>query len=143
MMTWESTGKSNYAEITDLKNNLEVETLQRKQKATEFLHSLSLDVGKKQNKIRISAADENPSDQVQVQNKFYSIKNMSKLCAGEAIKNLLSMLNYSQSNIDSFWNLCNAPVSELMEQLQEKCMPQAILNVHCTVNPIKKCLWLL
>ncbi len=52
--------------------------------------------------------------------------------------NLLSMLNYSQSNIDSFWNLCNAPVSELMEQLLEKCVPKAVLNVHCTVNPIKK-----
>jgi hypothetical protein len=48
------------------------------------------------------------------------------------------MLNYSQPNIDSFWNLCNAPVSELMEQLHEKCMPKAVLNVHCTVNPIKK-----
>jgi hypothetical protein len=68
---------------------------------------------------------------------------MSKLCAEGVIKNLLSMLNYSQSNIDSFWNLCNAPVSELMEQLHQKCMPKAVLNIHCTVNPIKKCLWIL
>jgi hypothetical protein len=82
------------------------------------------------------AADENSSDQVQVPNKFYSI-NMSKLCAEGAIKNLLSMLNYSQSNIDSFWNLCNAPVSEVMEQLHEKCVPKAVLNVYSTVNPIK------
>jgi hypothetical protein len=110
---------------------------------TEFLHSLPLDVGKNWNKQRILAADENPSDQVQIQNKFYSIKNMSKLFAEGAIKTLLSMLNYSQSNIDSFWNLCNAPVSELMEQLHEKCMPKAVLNIHCTVNPIKKCLWIL
>jgi hypothetical protein len=95
------------------------------------------------NKQHILAADENPSDQVQVQNKFYFIENMSKLCAEGAIKNLLSMLNYSQSNIDSFWNLCNAPVSELMEQLHEKCMPKAVMCVHCTVNPIKKCLWIL
>ena len=68
---------------------------------------------------------------------------MSKLCAEGAIKNLLSMLNDSQSNIDSFWNLCNAPVSELMEQFHEKFMPKAVLNVHCTVNPIKTCLWIL
>ncbi len=53
------------------------------------------------------------------------------------------MLNDSQSNIDSFWNLCNAPVSELMEQFHEKFMPKAVLNVHCTVNPIKNCLWIL
>jgi hypothetical protein len=143
VIKWESTGKSNYVEITDLKKNLKVETSQRKQKATEFLYSLPLDVGKNRNKQRILAADENPSDQVQVQNKFYSIKNMSKLCAEGAIKNLLSMLNYSQSNIDSFWNLCNTSVSELMEQLHEKCMPKALLNVYCTVNPIKKCLWIL
>jgi hypothetical protein len=143
MIKWESTGKSDYIEITDLKKNLEVETSQRKQKATEFLHSLPLDAGKYRNKQHILATGENPSDQVQVQNKFYSIKNMSKLCSEGAIKNLLSMLNYSQSNIDSFWNLCNAPVSELMEQLHEKCVPKAILNVHCTVNPIKKCLWIL
>jgi hypothetical protein len=120
-----------------------VETSQRIQKATEFLHSLPLDVGKNRNKQCISAADENPSDQVQVQNKFHSIKNMSKLCAEGAIKNLLSMLNYSQSNIDSFWNLCNTPVSELMEQIHEKCVPIVVLNIHCTVNPIKKCLWIL
>jgi hypothetical protein len=25
-----------------------------------------------------------------------------------------------------------------MEQLHEKCVPKAILNIHCTVNPIKK-----
>jgi hypothetical protein len=97
-----------------------METSQRKQKATELLHSLPLDVGKNHNKQCISVTDENPSDQVQVLNKFYSIKNMSKLCAEGAIKNLLSMLNYSQFNIDSFWNLCNAPVSLLMGQLQEK-----------------------
>ncbi len=72
----EENQKSNYVEITDLKKNSEVETSQRKQKATEFLHSLPLDVGKNQNKQRILAADENPSDQVQAQNKFYSIKNM-------------------------------------------------------------------
>jgi hypothetical protein len=120
-----------------------VESSQRKRKATEFLHSLPLDVGKNHNKQHILATDENPSDLVQIRNKFYSIKNMSKLCAEGAIKNLLSMLNYSQSNIDSFWNLCNAPVSELMEQLHEKCMPKAVMCVHCTVNPIKKCLWIL
>jgi hypothetical protein len=68
---------------------------------------------------------------------------MSKLCAEGAIKNLLSMPNYSQSNIDSFWNLCKAPVSELIEHLDEKCIPKAILTVLCTVNPIKKCLWIL
>jgi hypothetical protein len=96
-----------------------VETSQRKQKATEFLHSLPLDVDKNRNKQRILETDENPSDQVQVQNKFYSFKYMSKLCAEGAIKNLLSMLNNSQSNIDSFWNLCNPPVSELLEQLHE------------------------
>jgi hypothetical protein len=48
------------------------------------------------------------------------------------------MLNCSQSNIDSIWNLCNAPVSLLMEQLQEKCTPKALLNVYCTVNPYQK-----
>ncbi len=95
MIKWESTWKSDYIEITDLKKNLEVGTSQRKQKATEFLHSLPLDVGKNRNKQHISGADENPSDQVQVQNKFYSIGNMSKLCAEGVIKNLLSMLNYS------------------------------------------------
>jgi hypothetical protein len=137
MTKWEITRKCDYVEITDLKKNSEVETSQRKQKAAEFLHSLPLDVGKNHNKQRISATDENPSDQVQVQNKFYSIKNMSKLCAERAIKNLLSMLNYSQSNIDLFWNLCNTPVSLLMEQLQEKCVPKAVLNVYCTMNPIK------
>jgi hypothetical protein len=120
-----------------------VETAQGKQKATKFLHSLPLDVGKNHNKQCILATEENPSDQVQVQNNFYSFKNMSKVCAEGAIKNLLSMLNHSQSNIDSFWNLCNAPVSLLMEQLQEKRVPKAVCNVYCTVNPIKKCLWIL
>jgi hypothetical protein len=76
MIKCESTGKSNYIEITDLKKNSEVETSQKNQKTTEFLHSFPLDVGKNQNKQRILETDENPSDQVQVQNKFYSIKNM-------------------------------------------------------------------
>jgi hypothetical protein len=68
---------------------------------------------------------------------------MSKLCPEGAIKILLSILNYSESNIDLFWNLCNAPVSELLEQLDEKCIPKAVLNIHCIVNPIEKCLWVL
>ncbi len=143
MNKWEIIGKCNYIEITDLKKNSEVETSQRKQKATEFIHSLPLDVGKNHSKQHILATDENPSDQVQVQNKFYSIRNMSKLCAEGAIKNLLSMLNYSQSNIHSFLNLCNALVSLVMKQLQEKCVSKAVLNVYCTENPIKKCLWIL
>jgi hypothetical protein len=96
---WESTGKCDYIEITDLKTNSEVETSQRKQKGTKFLYSLPLDVGKNRKKQSTLATDDNPSDQVQVGNKFYSIKNMSKLCAEGAIKNLLSMLNYSQSNM--------------------------------------------
>jgi hypothetical protein len=82
MIKWESTRKSNNLEITDLKKNSEVETSQRKQKATEFLQSLPLDVGKNQNKIHILVADENPSDQVQVQNKFYS----SKACQNYVLK---------------------------------------------------------
>ncbi len=65
MIKWESTRKSYYVEITDLKKNSEVETSQRK-KVAKFLHSFPLDVGKNQNKQRILAADENPSDQVQV-----------------------------------------------------------------------------
>ncbi len=94
LIKWENSGKSDYVEITDLKKNSEVENSQRKQKATAFLHFLSLDVGNNQNKEDISVAGMNPSDQVQVQNKFYSIKNMSKLCAEGAIKNPLSMLNF-------------------------------------------------
>jgi hypothetical protein len=91
MIKWEITGKCDYVEITDPKKISEVETSQGKQKATEFLHSLPLDVGKNHNKQGILATDENLSDQVQVQNKFYFIKNMSKLCAEGAIKNLLSI----------------------------------------------------
>jgi hypothetical protein len=66
MIQWEMTGNCDYVEITDLKKNSEVETSQRKRKATEFLHSLPLDVGKNHNKQHILATDENLSDQVQV-----------------------------------------------------------------------------
>jgi hypothetical protein len=82
IIKWESTGKSDYVEITDLKTNSEVETSQKKQKATEFLHSLPLDIGKNQNKQRFLVADENPSDQVQVQNKF----TPSKTCQNYVLK---------------------------------------------------------
>ena len=74
--------------------------------------------------------------------RFYSIENLSKFCADDA-KKMLSMLNYSQSDIDSFWNLCNAPVSEVMEQLHTKFIPKSVLNTSCVVNQIKKCIWIL
>ena len=143
LIKWLSSGKRNYVKITDLKKNSELETSQRKQKAAEFLHCLPSDACTKRNKEGILGACVNSAmDSVRVRNKFYSIENLSKFRAEDANK-LLSMLNYSQSDIDSFWNLCNAPVSEVMEQLHTKFIPKAVLNTSCVVNQIKKCIWIL
>jgi hypothetical protein len=41
--------------------------------------------------------------EVQMENRFYSEDNLSKLCAEGAVRNLMNMLHCSRAELNSFW----------------------------------------
>ncbi len=43
--------------------------------------------------------------EVQMENRFYSEDNLSKLCAEGAVRNLMNMLHCSRAKLDSFWEM--------------------------------------
>ncbi len=107
MIQWENTGKK---EIVDFSL--------RKRKAPDFYNS-EISVGKTKRKT-----DGEMIQEEALQNDFFQPKKFK--AAEEAIKNLQSMLNYSPTHIDLFWNLCNSLVSELLAPLEDESIPKAV-----------------
>ena len=89
--------------LCDCKKYEENHVGQRKQKPTDFYMDEHI---KKHMKAEASALE------VQMENRFYSKDNLSKLCAEEAVSNLMNMLICLRAKSDSFWEMATMSVQE-------------------------------
>ena len=85
--------------------------------------------------------------EVQMENRFYSEDNLSKLCAEGAVRNLMNMLHCSRDELDTFWEMATMSVQEtqfvLKDMLNDKKVPNGVIKGNLEVDSIEKCLWIL
>jgi hypothetical protein len=79
----------------------------------------------------------------QVENIFYSVENLSKLCAEGAIGNLMNVLHCSKQDIDLFWSIVTSPVQSIIHALNETHVPKAVQRGGIEIDSIEKSLWIL
>jgi hypothetical protein len=108
----------------------------RKQKSTDFISPLS---GKK-----IASNEQRQNDRSDMQrctkNKFYSVKNSSKLCAEEAIGNLMNVLHCNEIEVNQFWAIVQSPMHLILETLNKSSVPKAVLKSSRECDSIQKSL---
>jgi hypothetical protein len=84
--------------------------------------------------------------EVQMENRFYSEDNLSKLCAEGAVRNLMNMLHCLRAELDSFWEMATMNVQEtqfvLKDMLNDKKVPNGVIKGNLEVDSIEKCLWI-
>jgi hypothetical protein len=119
------------------KNYEENHVGQRKQKVTDSYMDKPI---KKHMKPEASALER------QMENKFYSEDNLSKLCAEGAVRNLMNMLYCLRDELDSFWQMATMSVQEtqfvLKDLLNNKKVPNGVIKGNLEVDSIEKCLWI-
>jgi hypothetical protein len=85
--------------------------------------------------------------EVQMEKRFYSEINLSKLCAEGAIRNLMNMLHCSRAKLDSFGEMVTMSVQEtqfaLKDLLDNKKVPTGVIKGNLEVDSIEKSLWIL
>ena len=96
----------------------------RKQKSTNFFSPIS---GKK-----IASNKQHQSDRSDMQhctkNKFFSVKNTTKLCAEGAIGNLMNVLHCNEIEVNQFWSIVQSPIHLIQTTLGESLVPKAVLK---------------
>ncbi len=99
-------------------------TNKQKRKETDFLH---LQNNKRQASIKTNDGLKGHSTTtlLSMSNKFFSSDNNSKLCAEEALNNLLYMLKMNAQDIKEFWTLVALPLSTISDSLQG-AVPKAL-----------------
>ncbi len=85
--------------------------------------------------------------EVQMENRFYSEDNSSKLCAEGAVRNLMNMLHCSRAKLNSLWEIATMSVQEtqfaLKDLLNDKKVPDGVIKGNLEVDSIEKSLWIL
>jgi hypothetical protein len=85
--------------------------------------------------------------EVQMENRFYSEDNLSKLCAEGAVRNLMNMLHCLRDKLDTFLEMATMSVQEtqfaLKDLLYKKKVPNGVIKGNLEVDSIKKSLWIL
>ncbi len=80
--------------------------------------------------------------EVQMENRFYSEDNLSKLCAEGAVRNLMNMLHCSRDKLDTFWEMGTMSVQEtqfaLKDLLHKKKVPNGVIKGNLQVDSIEK-----
>ncbi len=76
-------------------------------------------------------------------NKFYLVKNSSKLCAEGAIGNLMNVLHCHEIEGNRFWAIVQSPMHLILEFLNESSVPKAMLKSSGECDSIQKSLWIL
>jgi hypothetical protein len=139
LIRWETTQKIDYVDVGDLKQFSMEDSTPRKQKSTDYISPLS---GKK-----ISSNEHPQNDRSGMQcctkNKFYSVKNSSKLCAEGAIGNLMNVLRCHAIEVNQFWATVQSPMHLILETLNESSVPKAMLKSSGECDSIQKSLWIL
>jgi hypothetical protein len=57
--------------------------------------------------------------EVQMENRFYSEDNLSKLCAEGAVRNLMNMLHCSRDKLDTLWEMATMSAQETQFALKD------------------------
>ncbi len=76
-------------------------------------------------------------------NKFYLVKNSSKLCAESAIGNLMNVLQSHEIEVNQIWAIVQSPMHLILETLNESSVPKAMLKPSGECDSIQKSLWIL
>ncbi len=128
-MKWEETRKKDTVHLGDCKKYDKLDVIPRKCKSTNFF-------------CEIPQRKREKTTPGHMKNLFFN-ENSSKLCTEGAIQNLLSMLHYSQEDMNTFWELATSDLLTLMKSLNESYVPKAVLRPSLGNNSIQKCLWIL
>ncbi len=107
----------------------------RKRKSTNFFYPIS---GKK-----IVLNKQHQSDRSDMQhytkNKFFSVKNTTKLCAEGAIGNLMNVFHCNEIEVNQFWSIVQSPINLIQKNLNESAVPKAVQkNLVANVIQFKK-----
>ncbi len=120
--------------MKDLKKYSISEKSPRKRKPTEFFLP--------QPDAKIS--DENMSTEDEIQNKFYSHNNSTKLCAEGSLVNLLVCLGCCKEDIQGFWDIfCDQSLQSVCAKLGETFVPKNVHKIEGEVDSIEKSIWVL
>ena len=122
MIKWETTKKSESVCIVDLqKISIDDKSL-RKRKLTDFF------LPQPDTKIPSTLqSDEYMLMEEEIQNKYYSSTNSSKLCAEGAIVNLMNVVNCSDDDMKLFWSIvCDQSMQLVCEKLQVMSVPNIV-----------------
>jgi len=79
----------------------------------------------------------------EMRNMFYSRKNLCKLCAEGAVRNLMNLLHCSPADMTSFLNLATSPLHSILHSLNEVQLPRAVMGNSFGIDSIEKSLWIL
>jgi hypothetical protein len=145
IVKWESTSKNDKVKLCDCKKYDENHFGHRKQKPTEFYMDKPIKKHMKTEKSELKT--EKSRLEVQIENRFYSKDNLSKLCAEGAVRNLMNMLHCSKEELETFWEMATMSVQEtqfaLKELLNKKKVPKGVMKGNLEGNSIEKSLWIL
>ena len=139
MIKWETTKKSESVCIVDLqKISIDDKSL-RKRKLTDFF------LPQPDTKIPSTLqSDEYMLMEKEIQSKYYSSTNSSKLCAEGAIVNLMNVVNCSDDDMKLFWSIvCDQSMQSVCEKLQVMAVPKIVHKTGGGVDSIEKSLWIL
>ncbi len=104
-------------------------------KKTKIHHFFSPISGKK-----IVSNKQHQSDRSDLQhctkNKFFSVKNTTKLCAEGAIGNLMIVLLRNEIEVNQFWSIVQSPINLIQKNLGESAVPKAVQK-HLVANVIQ------
>jgi hypothetical protein len=133
-----TTSKNDRVKLCDCKKYEENHVSHRKQKPTEFYMDQPV---KKHMKAELSEME------VQMENRFYSEDNLSKLCAEGTVRNLMNMLHCLRDELDTFWEMATMSVQEtqfaLKDLLNDKKVPNGVIKGNLEVESIENILWIL
>ncbi len=109
----------------------------RKQKSTDLFLPF-------QKKIASNEQCQNDRSDMQhrTKNKFYSVKNSSKLCAEGAIGNLMNVIHCHEIEVNQFWAIVQTSMHLILETLNELSVPKAVLKSSGECDSIQKSLWI-
>jgi hypothetical protein len=139
IVKWESTYKNDKVKLSDCKKYEENHAGHRKQKPTEFYMDKPIKKHMKTEKSELKTEKSEP--EVQIEIRFYSEDNLSKLCAEGAFRNLMNMLHCSKDKLETFLEMATMSVEEtqfaLKELLNEKKVPKGVMKGNLDVDSIE------
>ena len=139
MIRWETTRKTKSVDIKDLQKYFISDKSTKKHKPTDFF--LPQPDAKIPSTMQL---DENMSTKDEIQNKFYSYDNSSKLCAEGAIVNLMNVLYCPEDDMNKFWKIvCDQSMQSVCAKLDETAVPKIVHKKDGGVDSLEKSLWVL